>query len=549
MSNTVVERLLESWLDSQTERRYQPAFIQLLVSHGWTVLHNTRHSPIELGKDVIARDPDGKLFCFQLKGNPRSRVTKNEAQALLPQVIELIELPPPLSFRRTGFEKHVAVFVTNGEVDEEARLVLDAAGERAGGPGAAAEKFEIWTRGRFLRMLSEKAGAVWPSTPDGIQRILELISADGRETPQPVLIIEALSAAVPRPTTTSSASAKNAALGSLFLLAELIKGAWYRTDNHYALQLITVTVSIYSLLFADSSERRVAVEQFATLALEHCSDLLIEAQARGFDPDIVWAEAEPLSEFDVQWERRRLVADCAATLVLAGDKSPNFDEVYAANLLNSTCTGPKMYGLYGFPGLIVRTWARQRLNASQTVEQDLARHLSQVIAINLERSSGRPPLASPYYSFEDVWADMLGLPFFTENVIGQDSFRRRAWFMRATLYMLAKRNLKQTCGALWSDFTKLLHEEPDLPPHTFFSPVLTDEGRVVTITYHHMTWLELVNQAVSAGNLDFLQPHHAFDWLIATYVVLVPYRASTPVLLWLDTQLNQTWYHSNYLPS
>src|SRR6266481_6388018 len=72
---SVVERLIESWLDSQTERRYQPAIIQLLVSEGWSVLHNTRHSPIELGKDVIARDPGGLLHCFQLKGNPGSRVT------------------------------------------------------------------------------------------------------------------------------------------------------------------------------------------------------------------------------------------------------------------------------------------------------------------------------------------------------------------------------------------------------------------------------------------------------------------------------------------
>ena len=47
---SVVERLVESWLDSQGERQYQPAFIQLLVSEGWSVLHNTRHSPIELGK-------------------------------------------------------------------------------------------------------------------------------------------------------------------------------------------------------------------------------------------------------------------------------------------------------------------------------------------------------------------------------------------------------------------------------------------------------------------------------------------------------------------
>ena len=70
-------------MDSQTERRYQPAFIQMLVSEGWAVLHNTRHSPIEFGKDVIAHNPSGVLHCFQLKGNPGSRVTKSEAAPTL----------------------------------------------------------------------------------------------------------------------------------------------------------------------------------------------------------------------------------------------------------------------------------------------------------------------------------------------------------------------------------------------------------------------------------------------------------------------------------
>jgi hypothetical protein len=106
---SVVERLIESWLDSQTERRYQPAFIQLLVSEGWSVLHNTRHSPIELGKDVIARRPDGVLHCFQLKSNPGSRVTKTEAQGLVPQLTELLELPPARVYRSGPRERHMAL--------------------------------------------------------------------------------------------------------------------------------------------------------------------------------------------------------------------------------------------------------------------------------------------------------------------------------------------------------------------------------------------------------------------------------------------------------
>lgn len=41
--------------DNQNKRRYRPTLIQMLVSEGWTILHYTRHSPIELGKGVFAR--------------------------------------------------------------------------------------------------------------------------------------------------------------------------------------------------------------------------------------------------------------------------------------------------------------------------------------------------------------------------------------------------------------------------------------------------------------------------------------------------------------
>jgi hypothetical protein len=65
----VIERLVEYWLDSASERSYQPAFVQILVSDGHRVLHSTRHSPIEFGKDVISIAPDGVPCAFQLKGN------------------------------------------------------------------------------------------------------------------------------------------------------------------------------------------------------------------------------------------------------------------------------------------------------------------------------------------------------------------------------------------------------------------------------------------------------------------------------------------------
>src|SRR5690349_20618600 len=96
----IANKLVESWLDSQGEKQYQAAFVQLLISEGWVVLHNTRHTSLEFGKDVIARDPGGQLYAIQLKGNPASRLTIGQAQELAPQIREGLITFVPRSYQR-----------------------------------------------------------------------------------------------------------------------------------------------------------------------------------------------------------------------------------------------------------------------------------------------------------------------------------------------------------------------------------------------------------------------------------------------------------------
>ena len=66
----MLERLIENWLDSAGERTYQRCFCQMLIGQGYRIVHSTEHTPLELGKDVIAVSSDDKIVGFQLKGNP-----------------------------------------------------------------------------------------------------------------------------------------------------------------------------------------------------------------------------------------------------------------------------------------------------------------------------------------------------------------------------------------------------------------------------------------------------------------------------------------------
>lgn len=541
---TVAERLLESWLDSQTERRYQPAFIQMLVSEGWAVLHNTRHSPIELGKDVIARDPHGVLHCFQLKGNPGSRVTKSEAANLLVQFQELVHLPPGPEFLNDQEEKHVAVFVTNGEIDEEARLLFERAGTACGQPGVAASRYELWSRGKLLAM-AKPAMRVWPAGIEATRLILNLLAGDGCEPPVPADISTIMASLFPPDG--ASSPAKTSALSGMLVISEIIKQRWYEKENHQALHAVTVLVCIAALPLADCPERVAMIEGYAPLALEHCEDLLREATAKNFEPDYAWAERDMLGEIDIMWERRRLVADCAA-IVLLGKRDLSDDlRRYAVNLVTQVTHQVMLWGQAQIPSLVVAFWARSLVDAGIGKEFDLAATLQAVEEANRAENE-LTMLPGPYYSWPDVWALHQNKPHMTDSPIFNDTAHGHLHFGRAIMGMLAKRNLKRTCGQLWSNHTRIIHEEPNLPDHVFFSAVLTDEGSMRDIQLRTGFWAEIVNEAIDGGSAPFLDRFTQLAWLIAAYISIVPYRAWTQVLLWLDRQLGETWYNAGYRP-
>ena len=223
-----------------------------MISEGWQILHNTRHSPIEFGKDVIARDPTGQLYAIQLKGNPGSRLTKTQAQDMLPQIIELIDVPVSSIYRRGANERHISVVATNGEIDEEAALLFERAGQRTENPLSPSSGLMLWARGDLLARFRNKLMQVWPTSIEGIRRILEMYAEDGTGSVDPKALSVVLDSSIGRPSDSMKSPEKTAKLTSALLLAEIIKNPWYQADNHYVLFQISVLLSVYCLRYADN---------------------------------------------------------------------------------------------------------------------------------------------------------------------------------------------------------------------------------------------------------------------------------------------------------
>jgi hypothetical protein len=486
---------------------------------------------------------------MQLKGNPGGRVTKSEAQSLIPQLIELVDIPVPSTFMSHPDERHEAVFVTNGEIDEEARLLIEQLSRRTNAAASPAERLSLWSRGDLLSRIRSNLSSIWPASLEGIRLLLDFQATSGDEIPDVQTLSSVLSASIGRPSATASSPEKTSKLTSCLLLAEVIKAPWRERENHYSLYVISVLASTFCLRYADNDIRKAILDSYLDSVLEHCADLLREAQQKKLQPGHVWGERDFFGEFDIMTERERLVSDCAATLLLSGRIKDDGLLPYCRDLLASSFGPESIWGHGAVPAAIVRAWAMRKVDASIEPERVLYSLLASLLHAARDREGARLGLPAPYFDFEACLYLHSGGVVGRETEIGKDSMWGRAWYTRALFFMLAKRNMKRTCKRTWPEFAKVMHEEPDYPASDFFDATLSREGRTATHQFIRADWAELVRLAVEKGQQPFLDDHRSHAWLIAAYIALVPYRAWDSVLLWLDTELNQTWYSRDHLPS
>ena len=187
------EKLIEHWLDSIGERGYQSAFLQILVGEGHTIVHSTRHTPIEFGKDVITIDSSGTPCAFQLKGNPGSRLTLSQFREIKAQLTELIE--QPIVYPGIPPTPHKCFLVTNGEVEEEVQRAIDDLNRNLDRRRFSRnQRLEIVSRGQMLAWAIKHSGDFWPSDFSVHEKLIQMYNVDGRDQPNMELLSSALDA-------------------------------------------------------------------------------------------------------------------------------------------------------------------------------------------------------------------------------------------------------------------------------------------------------------------------------------------------------------------
>ncbi|MBO6538292.1 MAG: hypothetical protein JJ969_02735 [Rhizobiaceae bacterium] len=181
MRNIEAIGLIENWLDSVGERGYQLAFISALFRSGYTIVHNTSHNSLELGKDVIAMSPEGEWFAFQLKGNPGGRFTISQWQSHTLQLVQLCRMPIRDIVRGRIVRRFIPVLVTNGEIEEDVQSALELFNKEPSNRASEAAPLRMWNRGKLLELFAEESELIWPHRTQSQVAFLRGVVRDFRE--------------------------------------------------------------------------------------------------------------------------------------------------------------------------------------------------------------------------------------------------------------------------------------------------------------------------------------------------------------------------------
>ncbi|HVV79764.1 MAG TPA: hypothetical protein VHD59_09155 [Pseudolabrys sp.] len=543
--STEKERLIEIWLDNASEREYQAGFRSALIFSGHKVVHNTSHTAMELGKDVIAVAPDGEVIAYQLKGNPGGRITVSQWHELIPQINALVYQPiihPNIKAKTI----HQPILVTNGEIHEDvlaAIVIYNAAVEAS---GLKVKPLKTIARGELLSLFVEQAEKIWPVDPESQREILNLLACSGTDSvPENAfneLIERLLGLSGP------AQKFKLERVAAAHMITTIIAGNWERPRNYFE------TIKLYVLLYVKISACLSQSKLKGRKANVFLQD--IEFNIRGGLVEFVrWVAKEygtrrPLlnqhifREFSYFHVRKKMLMGLFAAIAL--DETLEVGEDSKDFLWDFVCKNEsKMFlsGEFILPYCLTCFWAQSKIQGTQTPDRELAGILNTLLVANGQEEV-RQHIPGPYYTLTEVieWShqDFLGIKNFD---LEEDSHYRRAWFAEPIFYLLARRNWKKTCQLLWYELTKFLHTETKLNSPQEFGLAKSEEAqqqdKQIKIP---QSWDDVVSTAKNESSPNVPPLLLEKPIIVLLYCLFVPYRMSYDVIMWLDRQFCKTWY-------
>lgn len=541
------ERLVEGWLDSASERSFQGPFCQMLSFQGHRIVHSTRHSAIELGKDVITVGPDGIPCAYQLKGNPGGRLTLNQFKDVQGQLFQLVNMPIPVDALRS--QPHRSFVVTNGWVEEETRLAISELNSGFARDGFPDRRLEIIDRGELLTMASDMGHSLWPSEFEKMHLLIGLLAEEGHDKfPVPKLhdlLVDVLKLEEDS-NDQLNAQALRRRITSAALLVSVALRNFQRKENHYASVSAWVLYCAYAIAACERhgcsflKNGRAAVD----LALTSIRDTLISLAQEALISR--WpVEGDVMVDSVVYKARYTLLLSLMSMLWFWCEDEgwpPSLDKTKIVGFLETGSANLYLWGEAAIPQILCHYWflrATSPLSSHELILASMLRRISD--RHSTEQLEG---LAQPYYDFEDVARHKLSA------ILGRDQDPLRdeysglmSYFAEALIHVLVRTGRKQACKHVWPDLTRL--QFVSFVPEFKWQYCLwrTQYGEYIKkqppLTKN---WEELVEEARRIDCPDVPGNLHGNRILHALFLILIPYRSTPAAIRALARRFDETWF-------
>lgn len=480
----MIEKLLENWLDSASERSYQAVFVQMLHAQGYRVVHSTRHNVLEFGKDILAIAPDGVGCAFQLKGNPGGKLGLSQFRSeIQPQLVQL--MTQPVAYPGFPQGTHRSYLVSNGYFEEEVQIAVQQLNSNPAYPS----KVELISRGELLHWSYDFGVSLWPSELSDTRTLLEIYLSNPKDQLPKKQLFDMLSIILQLDKPEEKLAGRPAlerALTSAALLTGIVTAHFAESENHYAVVISWVLFS--SLLIATTEKHNSKIDgkilETLKLAEYNAYETLLLLWREVYSKEYL-LEGNAFTDPEVYGWRITTLMGLLSSFAFADEELSLLSDEERKNLHKWLINPPKQIDLWGegaiaslLPWLI---WLRKN-DASMRPDSEIYALTEAVILRNQSRSNS--PLAAPYYDFSDVAKHRYQLLKIGEDgPFERETFAGSAFTAQALMHLMVRTNNKSQCKALWPNFCRLSHRGLDFEEGWHFCLLRTTAGVESTHIY------------------------------------------------------------------
>lgn len=521
----MIERAIENWLINTNELNYQTPFCQALMVQGHTILYNSRHGPMEQGKDIVTVDKEGQFHAYQLKTGNIDVKSWRDMQG---EIDELVRLPIVHPSVPKGSE-YKSYLVCNGEINDGVRFRITQINEDNVQKRRGYSYLNVMTSGQLLEIFVEAQQVILPGNLEGFEAFRKLQLSDGAD----FIDKDALSGFLTKYALSTDIKGKsnliNAVSSSVVLLSHLLKPHQDK-ENHFALFEAWGLLAASIVNFAMSQNLKTGWQESFELACEEAVDnlqrLATEALSR-----------EDFLEGDIFGDggwmyRGRLTTILGAVALFElhriNEKNATVPDTRIIDLIVGNYDNIWIWGESAIPFVLNIAWLLESTGLNAEAERVLGITLDSILQSNSQKSTEVCPLAPPYCSLSWVLESSYG---FSDNPTDLVSSPGVSYTLDIVIQVIARRELRHLIEPNWKEATRI-HMQQFVPEHAkdFFSWHLDHGNNESYFLQQQQSWPNLVESSRRPKN--GILPR--FGKLLHIFTLIAPHRLNPTTAAVID---------------